>query len=57
MPSVHTRWREALVTCSGALGTAGVDRTDFYFEAANLASLNRAFQTIARRVMQVRRVN
>ena len=57
MPSVHTRWKNALVACSGAPGTADADRGAFYFAAADRASLESAFQTIARRVMQVRRVN
>ena len=57
MPNVKTRWREALVACSGAPGTADAERGEFYFEATDRASLDRAFQAIARRVMQVRRVN
>ena len=57
MPSVKTRWKDALVACSGAPGTADADRGEFYFAATDRASLDRAFQSIARRVMQVRRVN
>ena len=57
MPSVKTRWKDALVACSGAPGTADAERGEFYFAATDLASLSGAFQTIARRVMQVRRVN
>ena len=57
MPSVHTRWREALVSCSGAPGTAEADRGDFYFEAADRAALDRAFQVIAQRVLKIRRVS
>ena len=57
MPSVHTRWRDALVACSGAPGTAETDRSDFYFHAANGAALDQAFQAIARRVISLRRVS
>ena len=57
MPNVHTRWKDALVACSGAPGTADADRRKFYFEAADLASLERAFQSIARRVLSLRRVS
>ena len=57
MPNVHTRWKDALVACSGAPGTADADRREFYFEAADLASLDRAFQSIARRVLSLRRVS
>ena len=57
MPSVHTRWREALVKCSGAPGTAEADRSAFYFEAADGAALDRAFRAIARRVITFRRVS
>ena len=57
MPSVHTRWRDALVACSGAPGTAEADRSGFYFHAADGASLDRAFRAIARRVISLRRVS
>ena len=57
MPSVHTRWRDALVACSGAPGTADADRAGFYFHAADGASLDRAFRAIARRVISLRRVS
>ena len=57
MPSVHTRWRDALVACSGAPGTADADRAEFFFHAADRASLDRAFQAIARRVISLRRVS
>ena len=57
MPSVHTRWREALAKCSGAPGTAEADRSAFYFEAADGAALDRAFRAIARRVLTFRRVS
>ena len=56
MPSVHTRWRDALVACSGAPGTADADRAGFYFRAADGAALDRAFRAIARRVISLRRV-
>ena len=57
MPSVHTRWREALVKCSGAPDTADADRAGFYFHAADSAALDRAFRAIARRVLIFRRVS
>ena len=57
MPSVHTRWRDALVACSGAPGTADADRAGFYFHAADGAALNHAFRAIARRVISFRRVS
>ena len=57
MPSVHTRWREALVKCSGTPGTADADRDEFYFHAADGAALDRAFRAIARRVLAFRRVS
>ena len=57
MPSVHTRWREALVKCSGERGTADADRDEFYFHAADGAALDRAFRAIARRVLTFRRVS
>ena len=57
MPSIKARWRNALVACSGAPGTADADREEFYFAASDRASLESAFGTIARRVMKVRRVN
>ena len=57
MPSVKTRWRDALVACSGAPGTADTDRAEFYFHAADGAALDRAFRTIARRVISLRRVS
>ena len=57
MPRIKTRWRDALVACSGAPGTADADRGEFYFEAADRASLDRAFRAIARRVISLRRVS
>ena len=57
MTSVHTRWRDALVACSGASGTADADRASFYFHAADGPGLERAFRTIARRVLTFRRVH
>ena len=57
MPNIQTRWRDALVACSGAPGTADADRGEFYFEAADRASLDRAFRAIARRVISLRRVS
>ena len=57
MPSVHTRWREALVECSGAPDTADADREGFFFHAADGAALDRAFRAIARRVLTFRRVS
>ena len=57
MPSVHTRWRDALVACSGAPGTADADRAGFYFHAADGAALDHAFRAIARRVISLRRVS
>ena len=57
MSSIKTRWRDALVACSGAPGTAVADRGEFYFEAADRASLDSAFRAIARRVISLRRVS
>ena len=57
MPSVKTRWRDALVACSGAPGTADADRAEFYFHAADGPALDRVFRTIARRVISLRRVS
>ena len=57
MPSVKTRWRDALVDCSGAHGTADADRKDFFFHAADGPVLDRAFRAIARRVLSLRRVS
>ena len=57
MPSVKTRWRDALVACSGAPGTADPDRAEFYFHAADGPALDRAFRGIARRVISLRRVS
>ena len=57
MPSVKPRWRDALVACSGGPGTAEADRGRFYYEAADGASLDRAFRAIARRVISLRRVS
>ena len=57
MPSVKTRWRDALVACSGGPGTAEADRGRFYYEAVDGASLDRAFRAIARRVISLRRVS
>ncbi|MDE0060800.1 MAG: hypothetical protein OXI22_01155 [Defluviicoccus sp.] len=57
MPSVHTRWRDALVKCSGAPDTADADREAFFFHAADSAALDRAFRAIARRVLIFRRVS
>jgi len=57
MPSVKTRWRDALVACSGARGTAEADRGRFYFHAADGASLDHAFRVIARRVISLQRVS
>ena len=57
MPSIKPRWRDALVECSGAPGTADADRGEFYFEAADRASLERAFGAVARRVLEIRRVS
>ena len=57
MPSVKTRWRDALVACSGAPGTADADRAEFYFHAADGPALDRAFRAIARRVISLRRVS
>ena len=57
MPSVKTRWRDALVACSGAPGTAEADRGRFYFHAADGASLDHVFRVIARRVISLQRVS
>ena len=57
MPTVNTRWRDALVACSGAPGTADADRAKFYFHAADGPALDRAFRGIARRVISLRRVS
>lgn len=57
MPSVHTRWRDALVACSGAPGTADANRAEFFIRAADGAALNHAFRAIARRVISLRRVS
>ena len=57
MPRVRFRWRDALVACSGAPGTADADRAEFYFHAADGAALDRAFRTIARRAISLRRVS
>ena len=57
MPSVKIRWRDALVACSGAPGTADADRAEFFFHAADGPTLDRAFRTIARRVITLRRVS
>ena len=57
MPSVHTRWREALVECSGAPDTADADREGLSFHAADGAALERAFRASARRVLTFRRVS
>ncbi len=57
MPNIKTRWRDALVACSGAPGTADADRGEFYFAATDRASLDRAFRAIARRVISLRRVS
>ena len=57
MPSIKARWRDALVACSGAPGTADADRGEFYFEATDRASLDRAFRAIARRMISLRRVS
>ena len=57
MPTVKTRWRDALIACSGAPGTADADRGSFYFHAADGAALDGAFRAIARRVLTFRRVS
>ena len=57
MPSVRARWRDALVACSGAPGTADADRAEFYFHAADGPALDRTFRTIARRVISLKRVS
>ena len=57
MPSVKRRWRDALVACSGAPGTADADRAGFHFHAADGAGLDRAFRTIAQRVVTLRRAS
>ena len=57
MPNIKTRWRDALVACSGAPGTADADRGEFYFAATDRASLDRAFRAIARRVISLQRVS
>ena len=57
MPNIQTRWRDALVACSGAPGTADADRGEFYFAATDRASLDRAFRAIARRVISLQRVS
>ena len=57
MPTVHTRWKDALVKCSGAPGTADADRAEFFFHAADGPALDRAFRAIARRVLTLRRVS
>ena len=57
MPAVRTRWKDALVKCSGAPGTADADRAEFFFHAADGPALDRAFRAIARRVLTLRRVS
>ena len=56
MPTVHSRWRDALVACSGAPGIAEANRSAFYFEAADNTSLEGAFRAIAQRILTFRRV-
>ena len=57
MSDAEIRGRDALVGCSGAPGTADADRAEFYFHAADGPALDRAFRTIARRVISLRRVS
>ena len=57
MPRVNARWGDALVACSGAPGTAEADRAEFYFHAADGPGIESAFQAIARRVIELRRVS